>query len=125
MTPKGDNAFWVYDVKTNTWIDPKPKGAPCNGSTSYNTNVAAMHYDSVNDVVVLFRFGGDKEEQGIFVYDPETNIWLDEPKLAVKATGQCKNAFYDPELNVHVIHGAGDSRDDGTVWAYRYKKAKK
>jgi hypothetical protein len=125
VAPKGENAFWVYDVKENAWIDPKPKGAPCNGSTSYNTNVAAMHYDTVNDVVVLFHFGGDKEGQGIFIYDPESNTWLAEPRVACKATGQCKNAYYDPELNVHIIHGAGDSRDDGTVWAYRYKKVKK
>jgi hypothetical protein len=125
VTPKGQNALWVYDVKGNAWVDPKPKGAPCGGSTSYNTNVAGMQYDSVNDVVVLFRHRGAKEERGVFVYSPDANAWLTEPKLPFKPAGQCMNAFYDPELNVHVLHMAGDSVDNGTVWAYRYKKAKR
>ena len=31
--------------------------------------------------------------------------------------------FYDPELNVHLWHAAGDGRDNGTMWAYRYRRA--
>jgi mannose-6-phosphate isomerase-like protein (cupin superfamily) len=31
------------------------------------------------------------------------------------------NGFYDPQLNVHFFHAAGDSQADGTVWVYRYK----
>jgi hypothetical protein len=34
------------------------------------------------------------------------------------------NAFYDPELNVHFYHAAGDSDTDGTMWVYRYKAKK-
>ena len=34
----------------------------------------------------------------------------------------CWNGFYSPELNAHFFHIAGDSRDDGTIWVYRYKK---
>jgi hypothetical protein len=124
VVPRGSNALWIYDIKANTWVDPRPKGAPCKGSTSYNTNVAAMHYDSVNDVVVLFRHGGDKEERGIFVFDPTINSWVDNPKLTLKATGQCMNAFYDPELNAHIFQAASDSVDNGTIWAYRYKQPK-
>ena len=36
---------------------------------------------------------------------------------------QCWNGFYSPELNAHFFHVAGDSADDGRIWAYRYKKA--
>jgi hypothetical protein len=125
VAPRGSNAFWVYDIKANTWVNPRPKGAPCKGSPSYNTNVAAMQYDSVNDVVVLFRYGGDKEARGIFIYDPQTNSWLDDPKLPFKPTDRSINAFYDPELNAHILHVASDSADNGTIWVYRYKKARK
>jgi hypothetical protein len=34
---------------------------------------------------------------------------------------QVKNGFYDAELNAVFLHSAGDSRDDGVVWTYRYK----
>jgi hypothetical protein len=36
-------------------------------------------------------------------------------------TGQCANAFYDPELNAHFFHVAGDSDDNGTIWVFRLK----
>jgi hypothetical protein len=37
--------------------------------------------------------------------------------------GQCANAFYDPALNAHFFHVAGDSDENGTVWVYRHKRA--
>ncbi len=125
VAPPGSNALWAYDVKDNAWVNLRPKGAPCKGSTSYNTNVAAMQYDSVADVVLLFRYGGKKEERGIFAYDPASNAWLDDPRRTFKETDRSINAFYDPDSNVHLFHVAGDSADNGTIWAYRYKKAKK
>jgi hypothetical protein len=36
-------------------------------------------------------------------------------------TTQVKNGFYGAELNAVFLHSAGDSRDDGVIWAYRYK----
>ena len=128
VTPKGINAFRIFDLKTKTWIDPLPKGAPCGGSNRYTTDIAAMAYDTVNDVVVLFRYrtiqGGSKTELGVFIYDPVANAWTEEPVSDVKATGFV-NAFYDPQLNVHVLHGAGDSSDNGSIWIYRYKRGNK
>ena len=32
------------------------------------------------------------------------------------------NTFFDRELNAYFCHVAGDSRDDGVMWVYRYKK---
>ncbi len=122
VVPKGKNALWIYDLKTDSWIDPQPKGAPCRGANHYGTQSAAMVFDAANDVVVLFCHGEKKEEHGVYIYNPATNAWTDEPVSELKAVGQCWNAFYDGELNAHFLHVAGDSRDDGVVWVYRYKK---
>jgi hypothetical protein len=127
VTPSGQNAFWCYDLKTDSWIDLQPKGAPCKGSTSYPTKNALMLYDSASDVVLLVvhsHFDSDKARLGVYVYDPGKNSWSDEA-LAVPdklgGSNKPKNGFYDPELNAVFVHTAGDSQDDGEVWVYRYK----
>jgi hypothetical protein len=128
VAPAGSNAFWIYDLKTNTWIDPHPKGAPARGSTSYPTKNALMLYDSINDVVLLIvhsSFDSSADRVGIYVYDPTTNSWSTEGlpvpgKLA--GNRKPKNGFYDPELNAVFIHTAGDSQDDGVIWVYRYRR---
>jgi hypothetical protein len=129
VAPKETHAFWVYDLKANRWIDPKPKGKPCNGSNSYSTLNALMVYDSVNDKVLLVShsFHYDKEERmGVYVYAPDTNSWEIKPlPLPGKLRNQqIKNGFYDPALNTVFLHSAGDSRDDGVIWAYRYRNSK-
>ena len=87
-----------------------------------------MLYDTAHDKVLLVfhSIHDDKPEHlGVYVYDPASNAWADKP-LDVPAklghNGQVKNGFYDPALNVVFIHSAGDSRDDGTIWVYRYKR---
>jgi hypothetical protein len=122
VVPKGKNALWAYDLKTDSWVDPEPKGAPCRGSNHYGTQSAAMAYDSASDNVVLFYHGEKKEARGVYIYSPATNAWTDEPVSEFKAVGQCVNACYDPRTNAHFLHAAGDSRDDGVVWVYRYTK---
>jgi hypothetical protein len=129
VAPDEGHAFWVYDLKANQWHDLKPTGKPCRGSNSYCTLNALMVYDSANDRVLLLRhsFHYDTEQRiGVYVYDPNTNAWAAEPlKLPDKLRNmQAKNGFYDPALNVIFLHGAGDSRDDGVIWAYRYKHPK-
>jgi hypothetical protein len=121
LTPAGTNAFRIFDLKTNAWIDPQPSGAPCHGSNAYNTNVAVMEYDRGRDAVVIFRFGGKAEERGIFVYDPAANAWTTADANFPRKWGQCTNAFYDPELNAHFFHVASDSNDNGTIWVFRPK----
>ncbi len=122
---KGDNALWVYDLKTNAWVDPKPKGKPCGGSNSYATNIATMHYDAAADAVVLVRHKGTPAERGVYVYDPDRNEWTTIGKDFPKEwRGKAVSGFYDPELNVHLFHVAGDSRDDGVIIAYRCKRAR-
>jgi len=120
---KGDNALWIWDVKTNSWVDPKPAGKPCSGSNSYATNIAAMHYDSANDVVLVFRHTGEPEERGVFVYEPQRNEWTTAGSLPPWWPRGQVNAFYDPLLNLHFFHVAGDSDDNGVIVAYRYKRA--
>ena len=126
-TPKGKNAFWIYDVQGNTWINPQPKGAPCRGSTSYGTNNALMLVDSTNDVVLLIfhSFNYTKKELlGIYVYDPDSNSWTDKALPIPEKLGdsrKAKNGFYDAALNAVFLHAAGDSRDDSEIWVFRFK----
>ena len=131
VADEGSNAFWIYDLKTDSWIDPKPKGAPCKGSARYPTKNALMLYDSVNDVVLLIvhsTFDSGKSKPGVYVYDPQSNSWAAEA-LAIpgKLSGdnKPKNGFYDPAANAVFIHTAGDSQDDGIIWVYRYKGSAK
>ena len=62
-----------------------------------------------------------KHPRGIFIYDPEKNEWSPDPLPLPAWRGQCKNAFYAPDLNIYIFHSAGDSADDGSIWAYRYR----
>ena len=131
---KGPHAFWCYDLKTNTWIDLQPKGKPCLGCNRYGPNHAIMNYDSANDVVILIFHrwqmvppDGDvqpgRDGRGVYVYDPAANTWTEKPLAMPKEIGACPSGFYDPDLNAHFVHVAGDSQDDGIMWVYRYKKA--
>jgi hypothetical protein len=106
----GSNAFWIFDLNTNTWIDPQPSGSPGN---SYATAYAFMNYDSVDDVVILVKHTAKE----LHIYDPKTNSWS-QPSGAVPGISNV-NAFYDPGLNVVFAHNAGDNRE-GEMWVYRY-----
>ena len=129
VAPSDTNAFWIYDLQANTWLNPKPKGSPCKGSGSYPTKNAVMVYDPWNDKVLLvFHSCHDDapERLGVYVYDPNTNAWAEEALPVPDQLGrnrQAKNGFYDPELNAVFVHSAGDSEDDGTIWVYRYRRA--
>ena len=88
-----------------------------------------MVYDPSSDRVLLVfhSFHDDQQERlGVYVYDPNANAWASEAFRVPSKLGlnrQAKNGFYDPELNVVFIYSAGDSREDGTMWAYRYRGA--
>lgn len=131
VAPEGTRAFWIYDLKSNAWSDPKPKGAPCRGSNSFPTKNALMVYDPSSDVVLLVfhsHHDDQPEKLGIYVYDPEKNAWADEPLTVPEKLGRDrkpKNGFFDPGQNAIFIHTAGDSQDDGVIWVYRYKGGRK
>ena len=80
------------------------------------------------DVVLLVAhscFDSDKDRLGVYVYDPNTNSWAAEALAVPDKLGgnrKPKNGFYDPELSAVFVHTAGDSRDDGEIWVYRYKR---
>ena len=117
------NVLWIYDVKANTWIDAQAKNQERIGT--YGGNPATLQYDVANDVVVLVLHKEEPESRGVNIYDPETNVWNEAPlPLPEEVKGQCWNSFYDPELNVHFFHLAHDSRDNGVIWVYRYKRAR-
>jgi hypothetical protein len=108
-------------VKTDTWVDLKPAGTCCGGSNSYNTNIAVMTYDRASDAVVLMLHKADGGgTPGVYVYRPAANAWDDKPRpFPAGVTWRQVNGFYDPDLNVHVYHSAGDSQPGGTIRAYR------
>jgi hypothetical protein len=119
ITPEGQNPFWVYDLESDTWIDPAPEGNP--GGNHFGTAVAVMDYDSAKDVVLLFRHSaGSGGQRGIFEYDPEDNRWTRIDVEIPFPADRAVNAFYDACQNAHFFHVAGDSRDDGVIYAYRH-----
>lgn len=88
-----------------------------------------MVYDPAADKVLLIVHSfhdARPESLGVSVYDPQTNAWSARP-LAIPEelgrNGQAKNGFHDPDRNAVFLHSAGDSRDDGTIWVYRYQRA--
>lgn len=109
----------AYDIEGNSWSHLKPTGTP---PPPANTNAAFYEYDARLDLVVAIHFKG--KAPGAFVYDPKSNSWAgplpfpaDGPRFPFAA-----NTFFDRELNAFFCHVAGDSRDDGVLWVYRYKK---
>lgn len=120
--------FVIYDIKENAWSRPKPKGNGPFASSSYET---IYNFDPANDALVCIRLY-DKDapglRRGVYAYDPETNAWADPlplPPEVVKAIRNGNYGFHDPVLNAYFCHFAGDSNDDGTMWVYRYKNARK
>jgi hypothetical protein len=121
----GPNALWIYDIRQNKWIDPKPKGSP--GDKRYGTNEAQMHYDTASDTVLLFRNG--RRGVGVYAYSPAKNTWTTVSqnlpgRWYSDSRTEGTTGFYDPDLNAHFFHVAGDSDDNGTIMVYRYKTAK-
>lgn len=115
---KGEGLM-AYDIESNTWSHLKPKG---DGPEAMSTNGAYYEYDPLLDLVVVLQMRG--KTPGVFTYDPRTNSWADPlpfpaggPKFPFAA-----NTCFDRELNAYFCHVAGDSNDNGVVWAYRYKK---
>jgi hypothetical protein len=126
-------SFWCYDWKQNAFIDLQPRGMPPVAEdgyayTAFSTSRAVMDYDTAADVAVLFHHGNvgpnsAQQGRGVFVYDPVANAWGEAPLPIPKELCKCPSSFFDPELNAHFIHCAGDSADDGIMLVYRYKRA--
>ena len=114
-----NGTFAAYDAATDKWTALKP----IPGKPRFTGNSGHMTYDSVNDVVVA----AIRQAGGMLFYDPAKGDWLNQtpkPAEALKARGCC-SAFYDPANNVHYYFRAGDSREKGVMWVYRYKRAAK
>ncbi len=110
--------FTRYDVKTQTGqtID-----SACAYPFNFTMNNGSLAYDAINDVVVGFDFGKQKQ---MYVFDPKTSAWVGaiafDPafKKAVRVTN---SAWYDAELGVFFIFTAGDS-GPGEMWVYKFKR---
>jgi hypothetical protein len=111
--------FYCYDVQSQILTKvPNPSGV----SATLDNNRSALVYDSINDRVLLFAFWNSNS---IFPFDPATNAWgqpLSFDAAFASSRQETNGAFYDPELGIIFIYTAGDSRDNGVMWAYCYKK---
>jgi hypothetical protein len=114
-TSQDGNTIIAYDIATETWIRPDAKG---DSPSCWTTNRCSVHYDAASDVVLVLHYSDKK----VYVFDPEAGAWGDPVPMPRGGQG---HAFYDPELNIHFVFFAGDSVDNGVMWAYRYRKAGK
>ena len=120
--------FFVYDVATESWKQPQPAGV---GPISCSSYESIFNYDAVSDALVVIRLYEGKDEpglrRGIYAYDPHTNRWAEPLPLPADVKKSIRNGnygFFDPGVNAYFCHFAGDSNDDGVMWAYRYKNAR-
>jgi len=118
----GQGKLWVFDIKTETWIDPRPK-APVENE-AWSAHSATLTYDTVNDAVVLIQYRNPGK--GVHVYDPAANTWAAAHGSTPKEWDESlnMNGFYDPVLNAHFVHAAVDNAPGG-VWTYRYRAPRK
>ncbi|THB65323.1 MAG: hypothetical protein D6B27_08855 [Gammaproteobacteria bacterium] len=110
------NRSWK-EIAANTWADPQPTGDSVG--TSFGTNYNVLHYDTVNDVLILFRHycnvdNGEGDNNlwddpvntcGIFVYhpDPISNLYPD-PNLAPETNRWEKIANTVPWLEEEYLY---------------------
>jgi hypothetical protein len=125
----GDDLY-CYDVKTSVMTKGNKSA---EYSVTYDNNSSALVYDSTADKVLCLVFRKFDERASfntaiVAPLDPETNNWgtaipFDPAFKARLATipGQTNAGFYDPELGVTFVYSAGDSRDDGGMWVYKFK----
>ncbi len=115
----GDGGLLAYDLKAGVWSDLGPAGT---APASAGTNGAFYEYVPQLDRVIAIDFKGTTP--GVFAYDPVANAW--EAPRRLPAGGpkfrHAANTFYDRESNAFYCHVAGDSADDGVIWAYRHKR---
>jgi len=109
--------FLAYDVAADKWAPIQGDGQPEDlGSCAFG----ALTFDTAADALLIHRSNG----AGIDIYHPARNAWSKAaPAPGVDYKRRNLNAFYDPELNAHFYHLAGDSDDNGFVLAYRYRRA--
>lgn len=103
------NALWKYDIAGNRWTNLNPSGSGPGAGGGYG-----MAYDSVNDVLLVF-----KDE--LWAYNPNSNSWQKmNSALSPPQAGRIHGNFkYDSASNAAflVTENSGFSVD---TWAYRY-----
>lgn len=123
----GDGAaenFLIYDVSENAWRRAESTGSAPHSATSRDSIV---QFDPVNDRLIIIRHARPEQSPlAVYAYDPEANTWEEPrplPEDVKQAIRNGTHGSFDPKTNAFYCHFASDSRDDGTMWVYRYKKA--
>lgn len=101
---------WIYDYQTNTWTLLDTTGPP-------QREYGAMVYDSESDRIVLF--GGEYDgNQGFlddtWVYDYNTNTWLEQNPSLYPSARRLHGMAYDSERDCVVLYGGGSYQ----TWEY-------
>lgn len=134
--PKDPVLPYIYDAGANAWVNPQPQNAPPNTGPTAGGGVvypgsqhSTLTYDSVNDVLLMVHHrypqaGNNLVGLGYYVYDVQTAEWSAPAQIPAEFLKQYRriNAFYDPQLNVHVFHVGEPKRTDGVIWVYRHKR---
>jgi hypothetical protein len=112
------NNFYCYDVQGENWSK-----ITFPGSAGLSTNSGAVTYDATGDRVLVFSFN---TADVIYPLNPATNTFetaIPFGSSFLSAHTGNNSVCYDPELGVHFIYTGRDSRDDGVMWVYKYRKS--
>jgi hypothetical protein len=119
------NNYYCVDLEDHSWERirfPDSDASLFGKGHALGVNTASAIYDAANDRVLVFHFPHRRRGKGkIYPIDPESNEVL-EPipfDAGFEAIRRQSVAFYDPKLGVSFVFTAGDSRDNGTMWALK------
>jgi HEAT repeat protein len=120
---KGDQATWLYDLKSNTW-----KAARQDDQKVMGEIMKPVVYDPISGSVLAFRTHAGKPAS-ILKYDPGQNKWstlttAPEPTPHHDNVDMC----YDPKNNVFIMEGGHTGWETDhigvrEVWTYKHKNS--
>lgn len=112
---------WAYEVASNRWFELSPKNPP-------PPSRCPMIYDSVNDVMLLFR--REANRISTWVFHLRENRWEEMPATYPSPSYGQYDVAYDPVHNVAVMSGGWEFGQSTVVtvretWTYRYRNPEK
>ena len=120
--------LWAFDLKTNRWLELKPKVAAPAGAAPPGCNRESVYIPG-QDVMITYGPGLEKRSPALWAYKPDENAWYGlevaaPPGIdAALASGQNRALVYDPKRDmVFVVLGTrGGPLAEARVFALRYR----